>query len=318
MESLTLGHDKVKRGELLTGVGGSFMVHLLLVAAAFFVTYAFPHQPVKPPYCTVNLVSLKDVGTGSSEPKGDPKAAEAAKVSDAPRSTAKLSEKAEPAVRIKRLQLDEPSKRDEAPIKKIEPREAPKIAEAPQNLAAIEKNLDKLITKPKVVPRTSSASEAAVETQAKPAAQEPPPGARPGRTNPAVTESAGRGSPSGSADAGAKGLTQGGSTSGSPEGSSAASALVGLYGDKVREAIQREWRLINDQSLSGLKAVLEVHIRKNGEVVNIQVVKPSGNALFDDAAKRAVQKAAPLPAVPEIIVQPSTKLILTFLPGSIS
>jgi outer membrane biosynthesis protein TonB len=40
--------------------------------------------------------------------------------------------------------------------------------------------------------------------------------------------------------------------------------------------------------------------------------------MFDDAAKRAVQKAAPLPAVPEIIVQPSTKLILTFLPGSIS
>ena len=130
--------------------------------------------------------------------------------------------------------------------------------------------------------------------------------------NPAGTVSAGRGTPSGAAEGGATGTIQG-STSGRPEGSS-----VGLYGDKVREAVQREWRQVNDQGMPGLKAVLEVQIKKNGELVGIQVVKPSGNAIFDDAAKRAVLKAAPLPAVPEVIVQPSTKLILTFLSGRIS
>jgi TonB family protein len=318
MESLTLGRRKVSKNELLAGIGGSFMVHLLALTAAFVATWAMPHHPVKPPFCTVNLVSLRDIGSGNSEPKGDPKAPEAAKVSEAPKPAARVSEKSEPVMPVvKRLQLDETSRREEAPIKKIEPKEAPKIAEAPQNLADIEKNLDKLIAKPKVVPRTTSPSESAAESSPKPAAQVPPAPAHPVRPNASTAESAGRGTPSGSVDAGAKGATQG-STSGSLEGTSAASALVGLYGNKVREAIQREWRLVNDQSLTGLKAVLEVQIRKNGEVINVQVVKPSGNPMFDDAAKRAVMNAAPLPAVPEVIVQSSTRLILTFLPGSIS
>jgi len=317
METLTLGRYRLKRNELLTGIGGSFMVHLLGVAVAFVATLAMPHKAIQPPFCTVNLVSLRDVGTGNSEPKGDPKAPEAAKVSEAPRPSARISDKSEPVVPVKRLQLDDSSRREEATIKKIEPREAPKIAEAPQNLAAIEKDLDKLIPKPKVVPRTSSASESATESPPKSSAQEPPAAARQTHANQAATENAGRGTPTGVVEGGAKGNTQG-STSGSPEGSSAASALVGLYAEKVRDAVQREWRLINDQGLSGLKAVLEVQIKKNGELINIQVVKPSGNAMFDDSAKRAVLKAAPLPAVPEMLAQPNTKLILTFLPGSIS
>ena len=78
MESLTLGRGKVKKNELLTGIGGSFMVHLLAFSAAFVAAWALPHQPMKPPYCTVNLVSLRDIGTGRSEPKGDPAAAAAA------------------------------------------------------------------------------------------------------------------------------------------------------------------------------------------------------------------------------------------------
>ena len=177
--------------------------------------------------------------------------------------------------------------------------------------------MDKLIIKPKVVPRTTFPTEGTAQTAPRPAAQEPPTGVRPARTNPVGAENSGRGTPSGAAEAGAKGAAQG-SISGSLDGSTAASALIGLYGEKVREAVQREWRLINDQSMAGLKAVVEVQIRKNGELVSIQVVKPSGNAIFDDAAKRAVLNAAPLPAVPEVILQPSTKLILTFLPGSIS
>jgi TonB family protein len=313
MESLTLGRGKLGKSEMLAGIGGSFVVHLLAVTAAFLATWALPHQPVKPPYCSVNLVSLQDAGIGQSEPKGDPRAPEPAKVSDAPRSTARVSEKSEPVVPIKRLQLDESSRREDAPIKKIEPREAPKIAEAPQNLAAIEKNLDKLITKPKVVPKTAAA-ETAAESPPKAASQEPAVG-KPSKNTPTVTETAGRGTPTGGSEGGAKGTTQG-STSGSPEGSNVTSALAALYGDKVKEAIQREWRLINDQSLSGLKAVVEVQIRKNGEVVDIQVVKPSGNAMFDDSAKRAVQKAAPMPAVPEALS--ITRISLTFRPGSIS
>lgn len=317
MEPLSLPKRKLSRDEVIAGVGGSFLVHILVFAAAFLAVWSMPRQPIKPPFCTVNLVSLKDPGTGTSEPKGNPKAATAeAKPSDTPR-TARASAKSGPVVPVKRLQLDEAPKRQDVPIKKLEPKEAPKIDEAAPSLAAIEKNLDKLIPKPKPVQRTASppvetTREAASRVAA---AQAASPASKP--TREATAAEVPHGSPTGKTDAGAKGTTQG-STAGSLEGSSAASALVGLYGQKVREVIEREWRLINDQGLSGLKAVVEVQIRKTGDIISIQVVRPSGNSMFDDAALRAVRKAAPLPAVPEVIVQSNTKLILTFQPGQVS
>ena len=76
--------------------------------------------------------------------------------------------------------------------------------------------------------------------------------------------------------------------------------------------------MANDQGISGLKAVVEVQIRKTGEIINVRVMTKSGNELFDEAAVRAVNKAAPLPPVPEAILQSSTKLILTFMPGRVS
>lgn len=319
MEPLTFVRKRVTRSELLLGMGGSFLVHFLVFASAILAVWTMPRKPVMPPFCTVNLVSLKDIGSGTSEPKGNPKAAaEDAKATEAPKRAVKSSDRAESAMPVRRLQLDDTPRRQEVPIKKLEPKEAPKVAETPQNLAAVEKNLEKLITKPKAVPRTSTEiqQETSPKSAAAQQASQPPPASRPGRTAPGA-ENVGHGSPTGSADAGAKGTTVG-STGGSPEGSAAASALIGLYGDKVREAIEREWRLISDQGVGGLKAVLEVQIRKNGEIVQIQVVKPSGNTMFDDSALRAVRKAAPLPAVPEMIVQSSTKLIITFQPGRVS
>lgn len=315
MEPLTLDRRKMTRGELLLGMGGSFLVHFVVFASAIIAVWTMPRKPAIPPFCTVNLVSLKDIGSGASEPKGNPKAAaDDVKTSDAPKRAVKSTDKGAAAVPVKRLQLDESPRRQEVPIKKLEAKEAPRVAETPHNLASVEKNLDKLITKPKAVPRSST--EIQQEPSSKPAASQPQASSRPGKTAPGADNTA-HGSPTGAADAGAKGTTVG-STAGTPEGSAVNSALIGLYGEKVREVIQREWRLINDQGLGGLKAVVEVQIRKNGEIVQIQVVKPSGNPMFDDSVLRAVRKAAPLPAVPEVIVQSSTKLILTFKPGQVS
>ena len=315
MESLQLAQRRIPKADLAAGIGVSFLVHVLAFSAAFIAAWIMPHKPIKPPFCTVDLVSLKDIGMGDTEPKGNPKAPEEALNSGATRSSGKTVEKSSPVMPVKRLHLDDTSRNEEAPIKKIEPREVPKFEETPQDLASIEKNLDKLITKPKVVPRTTVPVEAPSVGTAKPAAQEPAAG-RPGGS-PSTSEHVARGTPNGAAEGGSRGATQG-STAGSPEGSSAVSALVGLYGEKVRSVIEREWRLVNDQGIGGLKTVVEVQIRKSGEVVSIQVVKTSGNSNFDESAVRAVQKASPLPAVPEVIVQPSTKLILTFLPGRVS
>ncbi|MHC1724747.1 MAG: energy transducer TonB [Syntrophobacteraceae bacterium] len=319
MESLTLSQRRVHRNDLLAGIGGSFLVHMLLFSAAFIGAWVMPHKPIKPPFCTVNLVSLQDIGTGSTAPKGSPKAPDVARVTESTRSAAKATGKAEPAVPVKRLQLDEPARKHETPpIKKIEPKEAPKLAETPQSLAAIEKNLDKLIAKPKVVPRTSTAIEQTPASQEKTAVQKPavqePPANRPTK-GAQGGDTAARGTPTGSAEGGAKGTVQG-STSGSPEGSTAVSALTGMYGEKVKEKIQREWRLVNDQGIAGLKTVIEVHIQKSGEVLKSQVLKTSGNSLFDDSAVRAVQRAAPMPPVPESIQ--INVLRLTFQPGRVS
>jgi TonB family protein len=319
MEPLMLAPKKVSKNDLRASLGGSFLVHLLVFTVAVVSAWTMPHKPIKPPYCSVNLVSLKDIGTGSSEPKGNPKAVEEKPAIETHKSVSQAvtQRKSGPVLPVKRLRLDDDSRQREVPIKKIEPKEAPKIADTPQSMAAIEKNLDKLITKPKITPRTSRANEAAHEPSSKPAEHSQPAGGQSDKTAHASSQTASKGSPKGGENVGARGTTQG-STVGTPDGSSAVSALAQLYGRQVAERIQSQWGLARDQGLDGLKTVVEVQIRKSGEIVNIQVLKPSGNALFDESAVRAVRKAAPLPQVPEFIAQSSTKLILTFLPGRVS
>jgi TonB family protein len=313
MESLVLADKRIPKKDLVTGIGTSLLVHVLAFSTAFIWALLIPHKPLKPPYCTVNLVSMKDLGAGLPELKGNPKAAEEAVVSEKAVTSDKPSRKSEPVAPIKRLAIDEEIRKPEAQIAKIEPKEVPIAPEKPQSLEAIEKNLDKLIAKPKVIPRTSSASAEQAEPEPKAPAQPAP---APAKNQPG-SEKLTRGTPAGAAEGGPRGTTQG-STSGTPEGSSASNRLASLYGEEIRQRIEREWKLVNDQGIRGLKAIVEVQIKKTGEIVSIRVMAKSGNELFDDSAVRAVDRAAPLPPVPEAIFQNSTKLILTFKPGQVS
>ena len=131
---------------------------------------------MKPPYCTVNLVSLKDIGMGTAEPKGSPKGAEEAVASENVRSSGKTAGKSASVAPIKKLTVDDSVKKPETQIKKIEPKEVPVEHEKSQGLEAIEKNLDKLVAKPKVIPRTSSpAAEKAAAQPNNPAPAAPAP-----------------------------------------------------------------------------------------------------------------------------------------------
>lgn len=311
MESLELADKRIPKKDLATGIGASLLVHLLAFSIAFIWAFVMPHKPLKPPYCTVNLVSMKDLGIGSPELKGNPKAAEEAVVTRNVATSGKAGPKSEPVVPVKRLAIDEEVRKPEAQIKKIEPKEVPIAPEKPQSLEAIEKNLDKLIAKPKVIPRTALATAEQAEPQPAVPAHQIPAKNQPG------SEKVTHGTPSGAAEGGHRGTTQG-STSGTPEGSTATNQLVNMYAFQVTQKIQSEWRLVNDQGISGLKAIVEVQIKKTGEIVSIRLMEKSGNELFDDAAVRAVNRAAPLPPVPEAIVQSSTKLILNFIPGHVS
>jgi TonB family protein len=315
MESLAFAGRKVPRKDLITGIGTSFLVHFLVFSSAFIWAWVMPHKPLQPPYCTVNLVSLKDIGMGVAEPKGSPKATEEAAVSQSVKSSGKTVGKSEPVAPIKRLTVDDAVKKSEAQIKKIEPKELPVEPEKSQGLEAIEKNLDKLVAKPKVIPHTSSAAVEQAEHQPRnsvPATPAP----SPARKEPG-SEKMARGTPTGAAEAGNLGTTHG-STSGTPEGSSATNQLANMYGLQVIQKIQSEWRLVNEQGVSGLKTVVEVQIKRTGEIVGISLRERSGNDLFDEAAMRAVNRAAPLPPVPEAIAQQSTILILKFRPGQVS
>ena len=49
--------------------------------------------------------------------------------------------------------------------------------------------------------------------------------------------------------------------------------------------------------------MLTVHIRADGSVENIEIDRPSGYRLLDDAARRAVDLAAPFPPFPAAVLK---------------
>ena len=307
MESLVLTDKRIPKKDLVTGIGASLLVHVLAFSTAFIWALLIPHKPLKPPYCTVNLVSMKDLGAGLPELKGNPKAAEEAVVSEKAATSDKASRKSEPVAPIKRLAIDEELRKPEAQIAKIEPKEVPSAPEKPQSLEAIEKNLDKLIAKPKVIPRTSSASVEQAEPEPKAPAQ-PAPAPAPAKNRPG-SEKLTRGTPTGAAEGGAKGAAQG-SVFGSPDGSGAISAAAQLYYEKVRNAIRQEFKL-PEQNVGNLETSALIVVNRNGQVLSLQIEKPSGNGLLDAAAVRAVQNAN-IPAMPPVMERQQQDFRLKF------
>ncbi|MFZ0930351.1 MAG: TonB family protein [Syntrophobacteraceae bacterium] len=309
MESLAFADKRIPKKDLATGIGASLLIHVLVFSSAFIWALVMPHKSLKPPYCTVNLVSLKDLGSGSSELKGSPKAAEEAVVSEHVATSGKAIRKSEPAVPIKRLAVDEVVRKPEAQIKKIEPKEVPIAPEKPHSLDDIEKNLDKLIAKPKATPHTSSASAQQAEPGPKAAAPPAPAKNRPG------SEKVAHGTPSGSVEGGAKGAAQG-SAFGSPEGSGATSAVSELYYERVKNAIRQEFKL-PDQNVGNMETMVFLVVSRNGEVISLQIEKSSGNSLLDAAAVRAIQNAN-IPAMPPVMDRTKQDFKIRFSPQGIS
>lgn len=101
--------------------------------------------------------------------------------------------------------------------------------------------------------------------------------------------------------------TRRGSPTGSTTGTSALGASVqavgdptftyGYYLDRVLAAIERQWRRPNTDGVP-LEVVLDFSIRRDGQVVDLDVAESSGLGGFDLAGLRAVQSAAPLPPLP--------------------
>ena len=310
----------IPKKDLATGIGTAVVIHVLIFGSALFWALLIPHKPLQTPYYSVDLVSAKDIGAGRAEPKGQSGGGVKA-VEKRARHATRAARKIGPVVPIRRLAVNDAKANFTPPrIKEIAPKDVPATPEKTQGVESIDNNLSKLVARPKTKPHfrppVSRRSEQETSTE----------GGSSGRgSNRRQEEAAGAGSngaapgsPNGTARGGRQGAGAG-SAFGSPDGSSALGQVLGLYGQRVREKIESQWRLSSDRGVGGLMAVLEVRIRRSGEVVQVVVMRRSGNELFDQAAVRAVNMAAPLPPVPEAVAQGNTpQFILTFRPGKVS
>ncbi|HHJ13216.1 MAG TPA: cell envelope integrity protein TolA [Gammaproteobacteria bacterium] len=74
--------------------------------------------------------------------------------------------------------------------------------------------------------------------------------------------------------------------------------VVDRYGLYIKEKVQRSW-IRPAGSGARLSCVVEVRLIPGGEVVNVRIVRSSGNAAFDRSVEAAVFRASPLPVPDE-------------------
>jgi colicin import membrane protein len=74
--------------------------------------------------------------------------------------------------------------------------------------------------------------------------------------------------------------------------------VVAEYIGYIQERIQRSW-LRPPGSAAGLSCVVQVGLIPGGEVARVQIVRSSGDPVFDRSVETAVYKASPLPLPPD-------------------
>lgn len=72
---------------------------------------------------------------------------------------------------------------------------------------------------------------------------------------------------------------------------------VDRYQALIKQAISNKWR-IPVSARQGQECVLKLRLIPSGEVVSVQVIKSSGDNVFDRSVESAVYKASPLPLPP--------------------
>jgi TonB family protein len=72
------------------------------------------------------------------------------------------------------------------------------------------------------------------------------------------------------------------------------------YQDRVRGKIIEAWILpLSAEQTRDLQATAQFQVTRHGHVEQLELVKPSGNTLFDTSLLRAIRRASPLPTLPE-------------------
>ncbi len=285
-------------------MGVSILVHVLVFSMTLVSQWGGKRQTVEMPFSMVSLVSLEDLGAISSPLSSGVSTAEIPPQTNpepsVPPQPKPDTSPSGPLVPIKRLQVEEPRATTPREMAKLEAPEVPRAADGLRRAPAVEKNLDQLIPRAKPEPRPT------------PIVQEP-------RTTAAASGNVGaqaRAVPDGSGTGGSAERERSGS--GSPQGTQVSAAVLNVYASRVKQSIQRHWQLPDAQRISGLETVVAVVVDRNGKVLNLQVEKRSGNALFDEAALRAVRRAEPLDPFPDAIQVNQLEFGISFRPQGIS
>lgn len=72
------------------------------------------------------------------------------------------------------------------------------------------------------------------------------------------------------------------------------------YQDLIRGQIIEAWILpLSEAEAQKLQAIALLTVDRTGHITRLELLKPSGNVLFDESLLRAIKQAAPLPALPE-------------------
>jgi colicin import membrane protein len=284
--------------------------------------WSLPKKSFQGSFATVNLVSSQEIGLDSGAlRKGSREAAgEGIKTQDATSSPSPAKAKAGPVVPIKRLRTEDVAPRPHADIKKLEAPEVPRFGEKSQS-ASVDKDLEKLIPKAKPAPKPTPI----VQEQSEKGGRSGEGGSeKSAESKSRVSQDAVKGAPEGgakgTADGHAKGVADSGgkgtaasSAAGSPDGEQLAMALR-VYYIALQNAIRRQWNVPDFLKKEDLEAVVVVVLRRDGRVLDLKVEKKSGQPLFDDSAVRAIRKAEPLPAFPDIYSRQQMEFEFPFRP----
>ena len=81
------------------------------------------------------------------------------------------------------------------------------------------------------------------------------------------------------------------------------------YLRQVQSKISKEW---DAQARDGVQPLVAFEIRRDGKISGLVVEKSSGNALYDQAALRAITDATPFPPLPDDYKEPFLRVHLGF------
>ncbi|NIP99778.1 MAG: TonB family protein [Nitrospinaceae bacterium] len=90
------------------------------------------------------------------------------------------------------------------------------------------------------------------------------------------------------------------------------------YFARIKEQIEHVWSYPSEAERRGLagRLTLRFQISKDGNLMNVRLVQPSGSHILDDAALQAVKSAAPYYPFPVTIDKESLSILATFIYSS--